>query len=353
VRRRKQEEPNALAWTFAILGLGSLGIWLVKDRNQELSRWVPEQEKRAADAARRAAMRAEELAKEGLRKIETEAKRFSFPSISPYLPKVPRVPMIANAGSFVRQVQAALTSAGFPTGGIDGDWGTATTKAAMGYQNSKGLPATGNPEPSLLASLGVGAPPVPASLAGLASALVQGAAGLLQDPLDALRLFLYESGLSPTIENHHGFPSGVFAVGIFQILNTYLTTISVDAFKALGVVGQVPYAFQNWRGKFAANHVPVPASGRDLYWVNFLPASYKPGAADDYVIVKSDDTYQRPNGIWAKLSNVYSANNNMDSGSKGFITAGDLKAIMTRGPRGANAPLYAAIANVLPTNLVA
>jgi hypothetical protein len=85
VRRRKQEEPNALAWTVAILGLGSLGIWLVKDRNQELSRWVPEQEKRAADAARRAALRAEELAKEGLRKIETEAKRFKLGPLLPYL----------------------------------------------------------------------------------------------------------------------------------------------------------------------------------------------------------------------------------------------------------------------------
>ncbi|WP_299655199.1 lytic murein transglycosylase [uncultured Tateyamaria sp.] len=51
-------------------------------------------------------------------------------------------------------LQRRLTARGFDTGGVDGVLGTKSKAAITAYQSSQGLPATGNPSPELLRSLG-------------------------------------------------------------------------------------------------------------------------------------------------------------------------------------------------------
>jgi hypothetical protein len=51
-------------------------------------------------------------------------------------------------------------------------------------------------------------------------------------------------------------------------------------------------------------------SGRDLYWLNWVPALFVPNSPDSYVIQNQGDPY-------------YSAD--LDIGGKGYITAGDLQ----------------------------
>lgn len=53
-----------------------------------------------------------------------------------------------------RQLQARLTAAGFDTGGTDGVIGPQTRAAIAAYQQSVGLPATGDPSQALLRRLG-------------------------------------------------------------------------------------------------------------------------------------------------------------------------------------------------------
>ena len=52
------------------------------------------------------------------------------------------------------KLQERLTAKGFDTGGSDGVIGPNSRKAISAYQSSRGLPATGNPSPELLRSLG-------------------------------------------------------------------------------------------------------------------------------------------------------------------------------------------------------
>ena len=55
----------------------------------------------------------------------------------------------------VRQVQARLQSAGFNPGTIDGTMGPQTRDALRGFQNTKGLRPTGEPDEATLDALGV------------------------------------------------------------------------------------------------------------------------------------------------------------------------------------------------------
>ena len=51
-------------------------------------------------------------------------------------------------------LQRRLTAQGYDTGGTDGVIGANTREAIRAYQSSRGLPATGDPSPALLQSLG-------------------------------------------------------------------------------------------------------------------------------------------------------------------------------------------------------
>lgn len=199
---------------------------------------------------------------------------------------------MTTPGGFVSTVQQALTNAGFDTQGIDNDWGSHTAAAASAYQSAHGMTSTGLPEPELLHALGVTIPAY-ANAAEIAAAL----AGVSDTaaPRDALKIMLGESGMNPaSVAYHNGEP---VAGGVFGLLVTQtqgLTGMSFDDWIKLSAAEQIPYAAKFWRSLGAT----LPVSARDLYWLNFLPATYVPGAADDYVFVKSNDTYLMPDGTW-------------------------------------------------------
>lgn len=81
------------------------------------------------------------------------------------------------------------------------------------------------------------------------------------------------------------------AVGLNQLTNAsgMFNPWSQDAAKAFAALPasqqwvQKSYAFL--KGIWAAH--PSAVSARDLYWLNFLPATYVPNASDDYVIPDS------------------------------------------------------------------
>ena len=50
-------------------------------------------------------------------------------------------------------MQELLTARGFDTQGVDGNVGSNTTNAIRAYQQSRGLPVTGEPSAELLAQL--------------------------------------------------------------------------------------------------------------------------------------------------------------------------------------------------------
>ena len=53
------------------------------------------------------------------------------------------MPSIGSKGTQVEHIQLALTRAGYPVGGIDGDFGPATEAAVRDFQRSQGLPPDG------------------------------------------------------------------------------------------------------------------------------------------------------------------------------------------------------------------
>jgi len=57
--------------------------------------------------------------------------------------------------ALVRDVQQALNDKGYSAGPVDGQWGPNTETAVKRFQQSSGLPQTGELERSTLAALGV------------------------------------------------------------------------------------------------------------------------------------------------------------------------------------------------------
>lgn len=149
-----------------------------------------------------------------------------------------------------------------------------------------------------------------------AQQLVNYSASIGADPLDVLKLLLSESGLQPHAWNPNGFPAGQGAVGINQLAPVnwgYFQNagLSVDQYRALTASQQLPYVFAYFKAVMSGHNL-TSISGRDLYWLNFLPAYYSPGSTDLHVIVTSSSGY-------------YTNNKSLDHGGKGFITAGDLQ----------------------------
>src|SRR5438045_2392064 len=58
-----------------------------------------------------------------------------------------------NSGAAVRELQQRLEGLGFDPGGIDGNFGPATERAVMAFQQSKGLEPDGVAGPQTLAAL--------------------------------------------------------------------------------------------------------------------------------------------------------------------------------------------------------
>jgi hypothetical protein len=141
---------------------------------------------------------------------------------------------------------------------------------------------------------------------GFATTLVRLALPARIDPKGAAALMLSESGLVPSARNSIG------CVGINQLCGSsqrVFAPLSVAQYRSLSASGQLPYVFRFWNSLNRKGAAWL--SGRDLYWLNFLPATYVPGAPDSHVIVPPGSGY-------------YAANASLDHGHKGYITAGDL-----------------------------
>jgi len=71
-------------------------------------------------------------------------------------------PEYGEQGARVTALQAALVQAGISLrGGVDGNFGSATSAAVMEFQRQKGLPVTGKVDRATAAALGIGAAPAP------------------------------------------------------------------------------------------------------------------------------------------------------------------------------------------------
>ena len=68
--------------------------------------------------------------------------------------RLPRERELSKRLDDVLALQERLTALGFDTGGSDGVIGAKTRAAIVAYQQSRGLPATGDPSRALLQSLG-------------------------------------------------------------------------------------------------------------------------------------------------------------------------------------------------------
>jgi hypothetical protein len=149
-----------------------------------------------------------------------------------------------------------------------------------------------------------------------AQTLVDWSAQIGANPLDILKLLISESGLQPGAWNPNGFASGQGAVGINQLAPVNYGYISnagytVAQYRQLTAEQQLPVVFAYFQ-QVMQNAGLSSISGRDLYWLNFLPATFVAGAPDSHVIVSQSSGY-------------YTNNTGLDHGSKGYITAGDLQ----------------------------
>jgi hypothetical protein len=259
--------------------------------------------------------------------------------------------IMTTPGNFVSEVQQALTNAGFDTQGTDNKWGPHTSMAASAFQAARGMTPTGLPEPELLQALGVAVPSYPEAT-DIANALASSLGGIVE-PRDAVKVMLNESGLDPTAVNRqNGEP---VAAGVFQLLVSQIPTetgMSFDEWIKLSAAQQIPYAAKSWRDKATSNGTSTPISARDLYWLNYLPATYVPGASDDYQFVRSDDTYLPRGGDWTHAAGFYTQNTGLDHGNKGYITAGDMVLAAAGGAMN-NPTKYAAIVGALVPQSVA
>jgi hypothetical protein len=145
---------------------------------------------------------------------------------------------------------------------------------------------------------------------GWASVFVAGCNAIGASPLEVAELLLSESGFDPSARNSIG------CVGLNQLCSSsygiFSSDYTVDQYVQLTVSEQLPYVFaywQNWLTQYGLGSI----SARDLYWLNFLPATYVPNSSDDYVISSKGDPY-------------YSSNTGLDMDGNGQITAGDLQA---------------------------
>jgi hypothetical protein len=142
---------------------------------------------------------------------------------------------------------------------------------------------------------------------GWASVFVAGCEAIGANPYDVAGLLINESGFNPGATNSIG------CVGLNQQCpgsQNFTGDYSSDAYAQLTVSEQLPYVFAFWEN-WISQYGLITISARDLYWLNFLPATYIPNSPDSYVISQQGDAY-------------YASNSSLDTDGSGTITAGDL-----------------------------
>src|SRR6185312_6732211 len=154
-------------------------------------------------------------------------------------------------------------------------------------------------------------PPLPSDIdAEFPAALVAGARELGVDPVGAAALLYVESGIHHAAVNPRG---GAVGLNQFdpptQVLHYGFP--SVDAYKQSPACVQfVNAVLPFWKSLTSQfGHGQTKFSARDLYWLNFLPATYVPNAPDSHIIT-SNPAWVTPN---PGLAN-----------GKSYISAGDI-----------------------------
>ena len=106
------------------------------------------------------------------------------------------------------------------------------------------------------------------------------------DPLDLAALMFPESGINPTAKNVS--PDGTInAIGINQLASINWKAYGITdpaAYLALSASAQWAHVVRPFFAAELRSHPEAAKSLRDLYWLNFEPAKYVPGAPDSYVI---------------------------------------------------------------------
>lgn len=133
------------------------------------------------------------------------------------------------------------------------------------------------------------------------------------DPREILAVLFAESSISP--KAWHKGPPGPNCYGINQFCDPPTFGLAVRdqtpaSYLALPASIQLlRYVVPFWNGAKAQHGPHVTKNARNLYWLNFLPATVRPDAPDDYVI---------PGSRSAALANPELA------GGKDYVTPGDL-----------------------------
>jgi hypothetical protein len=148
---------------------------------------------------------------------------------------------------------------------------------------------------------------------GWASVFVAGCESIGADPLDVAGLLLNESVFNPTSQNSIG------CVGLNQICpgsqGIFSSDYTVDQYLALPVSQQLQAGvFPFWQ-QMMSNAGVSTISAAELYWLNFLPATFVPNSPSSYVISQQGDPY-------------YSGNASLDVDGSGTITLGDLQQVI-------------------------
>jgi hypothetical protein len=147
------------------------------------------------------------------------------------------------------------------------------------------------------------------------------AADLGTTPQVLAKVMYTESGLDPARVNPNGG-----AVGVNQFVPPTLATVtnlSPAQYGALPAEGQFPIVEKFWA------RMPRAAmkTERDLYWVNFTPATYKPGMPDSYdILAKFSNGAPVPASLRAQIVN----GNPKIANGKPTILAGDLQAFLDK-----------------------
>lgn len=108
------------------------------------------------------------------------------------------------------------------------------------------------------------------------------------NPRDVAMVMMAESRVDPGALN----PDGV-ASGMNQIRNPKnYAPLTQAAYLALPAIEQWDLAVQPYFDGQIRSHPGIQAGGaRDLYWLNFLPATYRANTPENAIIVEPDGTY--------------------------------------------------------------
>lgn len=142
------------------------------------------------------------------------------------------------------------------------------------------------------------------------------------DPMAPILVMLSEGGggISPKAanrgKNKDGYP---VAVGINQFstwgtnghtagstFSSYVKGMTPTQYLGLSASQQLNYALRFFSDQYAAHPGAKQGGARDLYWLNFMPATYVPNAPDSHVIT-SDAGLVNANKVFADSDGVIRA----------------------------------------------